>query len=200
MVNKKGNRQVERTNQAIRAAYLELLEESPSKKIKISEICERANISRPTFYNHFQTKDEIFLSHLDEILDEMFIQYRNLHFQNEDEAYVNFGKASSEFFSLWQSRADLYKLIKDVQADCLLIDKLKDHHLKTYHIIAKHNYPLHDPDILKYFISHISYVFFSVLDDWMENGMKRSPEEMGELLAVFYKPLMIEELSKKFGG
>ena len=196
MVNKKGNRQIERTNKAIQGAYLELLEESTSKKIKISEICERANISRPTFYNHFQTKDEILLNHLDEIIDEMFIQYRELQFKDEKEAFQNFEKASTQFFTLWQPKADLYKLIKDVEAEGLLINKLKDHHLKTYHIIAKPNFPINNPEILDFFISHISYVFFSVLDQWVRCGMKRTPAEMGELLAIFYKPMVIKEISE----
>jgi AcrR family transcriptional regulator len=198
MVNKKGNRQIERTRNAIVDAYLELLNKSSSKKIKITEICHRANISRPTFYNHFQTKDEILLAHLDEIIEEMFIEYRELQFQSEEEAFSNFEAASAQFFKLWQSKSDLYNLIKDVQAERLLINKLKDHHMKTYHIIAKHNFPINDPEILDYFISHISYVFFSVLDQWMRCGLKRSPEEMGKLLAILYRPLVIKGLSERY--
>lgn len=200
MVNKKGNRQIKRTNKAIQVAYLELLQESTSKKIKITDICERANISRPTFYNHFQTKDEILLSHLDEILDEMFIQYRKLQSTTEEEAFSNFDTASTQFFTLWQSKAELYALIKNVKAEGLLIEKLKDHHLKTYHIIATHRFPIEDPEILDYFISHISYVFYSVLDQWMKTRMKRSPDEMGELLAIFYKPLVIKQISERYLG
>lgn len=128
----------------------------------------------------------------------MFIQYRELQFENEEEAFQNFGKASTQFFTLWQPKADLYKLIKNVRAEGLLINKLKDHHLKTYHIIAKPNFPINDPEILDFFISHISYVFFSVLDQWVRCGMKRSPEEMGELLAILYRPLMIKGLSERY--
>ena len=198
MANKKGNRQIGRTRNAILGAYLDLLRESPSKKIKISAICERADISRPTFYNHFQTKEEVLLSYLDDIIDEMFIEYRELQFKTEEEAFSNFEAASTQFFKLWQSKADLYKLIKDVQAEGLLINKLKDHHLKTYHIIAKQKFPIHNPEILDYFIAHISYVFFSVLDQWMRCGLKRSPAEMGELLALFYRPLIIKGLSERY--
>ena len=198
MANKKGNRQIERTRKAIVNAYLALLQESPSKSIKISAICDRANISRPTFYNHFQTKDEILLTYLDEILDEMFIEYRDVQLKDKEVASINFISASTQFFFLWQSKANLYKLIKNVQAEDLLISKLKDHHLKTYYIIAVHKYPLDDPTILDYFIAHISYVFFSVLDQWMKNGMKRTPQEMGELLAILWTHwnLLIENMAQ----
>lgn len=198
MVNKRGNRQTHRTNKAIQDAYLELLSNSSPKKIKITEICQRANISRPTFYNHYQTKDEVLLAYLDEILDEMFIEFRKLQLENEKDALANFETASTQFFSLWRRKDNLYKLIKDAQAECLLIDKLKDHHLKTYHIIGENNFPISDPEILEYFISHISYVFFSVLDQWMENGLKRTPAEMGKLLTELYEPLGIRKLSEKY--
>ncbi len=198
MVNKIGNRQIKKTRQSIQNAYLALLQESPSSKIKITEICNRANISRPTFYNHFQTKDEILLTYLDEILDEMFIEYRDLQFKKAEDSFHNFVSASTQFFSLWQSRTDLYKLIKNVKAEDLLIKKLKDHHRKTYHIIAKPEFPIGDPEILNYFISHISHVFFSVLDQWMTNKVKRTPEEMGELLALLYEPMLIKPFSKRY--
>lgn len=198
MVNKKGNRQIERTRKTIVNAYLSLLQESPSKKIYISEICQRGNISRPTFYNHFQTKDDVLITYLDEILDKMFIEYRELNSESEEVVFSNFKLASTHFFSLWQSKSVPYQLLKSIQAESLLIEKLKDHHRKTYHIIAIPEYTIKNPDILEYFISHISYTFFSVLDQWMENGMKRTPEEMGEILGALYDPLLVKSLAEKF--
>lgn len=185
MANIKGNRQIEKTRQAIVNAYLVLIQELPSKAIKICAICDRANVSRPTFYNHFQTKDEILLTYLDNILDEMFIEYRNRQSKRKEDAFSNFESASIQFFSLWQSKADLYKLIKNIHAENLLIQKLKDHHLKTYQVRALPDFPIGDPEILDYFISHLSYVFFSILDQWMKNGMKRKPQEMGGTIGYF---------------
>jgi AcrR family transcriptional regulator len=200
MVNKKGNRQIQRTRQAIQNAYLGLLQESPSRKIKISEICESANIARPTFYNHFQTKDEILLNYLDELLDEMFFEYRAFQADKERSSFSNFQSASTQFFQLWQSKAELYKLIKTVGAEDLLIEKLKEHHLKTYHLRAKPAYPVNNPEILAFFISYISYTFFSILDQWMTNDMKRTPQEMGELMATIYEPMVIRSLSERYNS
>ena len=198
MANKKGNRQIGRTRKAIVNAYLALLQESPSKSIKISAICDRANISRPTFYNHFQTKDEIFLNYLDDVLDEMFIEYRMMQAKTQEEAFSTFQSASTQFFRLWQSKADLYRLIIHTHAENMLIDKLKDHHLKVYHLRVVPRFPVGDPEILEFFISHISYVFFSGLDQWMRNGMKRKPHEMGELLAILYEPMVIQSLAERY--
>lgn len=51
----------ERTLKFLREAVTELLHEKPFQKITVSEICERAMVRRPTFYRHFQSKDDLLL-------------------------------------------------------------------------------------------------------------------------------------------
>lgn len=41
------------TENKIQNSFLELLEEDPLKPIKVIDVCQRANISRGTFYNHY---------------------------------------------------------------------------------------------------------------------------------------------------
>lgn len=41
-------------------ALVDLLKKKPMKDIKISELCELANVSRATFYNNFNSVDEVF--------------------------------------------------------------------------------------------------------------------------------------------
>ena len=47
-------------------ALLELLEEQPFEKITVAALCRQAEITRATFYLHFQDINEV----LDELLDE----------------------------------------------------------------------------------------------------------------------------------
>jgi AcrR family transcriptional regulator len=198
MGNKKGNRLTVRTREALIGAYIELLHEKRTpEKIKIKEICERAGLSRRTFYSHFETKEEILLTYLDEILDEMFVDFRNRRLE-EKGSVANFPIAATRFFQLWQSQAELYSLIKQTKSEELLINKLKEHHLKTYYIIADHVFPVEEPEILNYFISHISMVFYGVLDEWMGNGMKRTPEEVGRILGGLFDPMTIKNMSDQF--
>lgn len=42
------------TKQAIKAAFLELLDEKPLNKISVRDIVERCGINRNSFYYHFQ--------------------------------------------------------------------------------------------------------------------------------------------------
>jgi AcrR family transcriptional regulator len=51
-MNEEG-RKVKYTRRVIREAYFELLREKPITKITIAEICEKADVHRGTFYQHY---------------------------------------------------------------------------------------------------------------------------------------------------
>jgi AcrR family transcriptional regulator len=58
----KSDRRVERTLSALLQAFIGLVIEGNYRAITIGQIADRANVGRSTFYDHFQTKDEILLA------------------------------------------------------------------------------------------------------------------------------------------
>lgn len=63
---RKMDRRTVYTRNTVKDALLELLEEQPFEKITVASLCRQAEITRATFYLHFQSLDEV----LDEVLDE----------------------------------------------------------------------------------------------------------------------------------
>ncbi len=55
----RGQRQTERSKQALTTALLELLRQQSYQSITIQDIAGRANIGRSTFYRHFQSKADV---------------------------------------------------------------------------------------------------------------------------------------------
>ncbi len=66
----KQDRRVQYTKKALRESLLSLLQEKPLEKIGVTELCERADINRSTFYVYYGSPQEL----LNTILDEMFDQ------------------------------------------------------------------------------------------------------------------------------
>ena len=58
----KRDRRVERTRERLQQAMSELVRERRYDTITIQEITDRANVGRTTFYLHYGSKDELFLS------------------------------------------------------------------------------------------------------------------------------------------
>jgi AcrR family transcriptional regulator len=56
------NRRAQRTRDDLQKTLIELMGEKAYDAITIQDIADRANIGRTTFYLHFNTKDELFLS------------------------------------------------------------------------------------------------------------------------------------------
>jgi AcrR family transcriptional regulator len=61
------DRRVRRTQQLLRQALFELIEEKGYDRTTVQDILDRADVGRSTFYNHYQTKDQLLLSGLDEL-------------------------------------------------------------------------------------------------------------------------------------
>ncbi len=71
MANRRAGREDRRviyTKQAIKDALLEQMKEKSFEKLSISGVCEAAQITRTTFYSHYDRLDQV----LDELIDEAF--------------------------------------------------------------------------------------------------------------------------------
>ncbi len=52
------DKRIEKTLTNLNIALFTLLQKTPYDKIGVNDLCELANIKRPTFYNHFENKDD----------------------------------------------------------------------------------------------------------------------------------------------
>ena len=69
---KHDNRQARRSRKVLQSALLDLLCDKTYNKITISDITRKADLARPTFYAHYETKDHLLTSIIDEFLKKFF--------------------------------------------------------------------------------------------------------------------------------
>jgi AcrR family transcriptional regulator len=67
-VKRQGNTdlRIRRTRQRLGAALIALIEEKAIHEVTVREVLDRAKVGRSTFYVHYQDKDDLFLSQLEE--------------------------------------------------------------------------------------------------------------------------------------
>ena len=53
------DRRILRSKRALRDALIELMEERSFDGFSVNDLCERADLNRGTFYNHFRDKDDL---------------------------------------------------------------------------------------------------------------------------------------------
>ena len=69
----KMDRRVERTRESLQKALMELIAERGYDSITIQEIVDRADLGRTTFYLHYNSKDELFMSCHEAIISEFHL-------------------------------------------------------------------------------------------------------------------------------
>jgi len=178
------DRRKQKTLDAIYDAFTSLIGEKDYSSITIQEIIDRANIGRSTFYTHFQTKEELSKSLCKMLYDHIF------------ESAANGGHHHGAFTSDSSSSSIFCHILHHLQED--------DHHILTLlscdsngmfaeyfknemaHLIS-HTFTNVTPDLPEDFvINHISCTFLEIVQWWIKNDKKETPEKLEE---YFYKTI-----------
>jgi AcrR family transcriptional regulator len=165
------DRRSQRTRLLLGAAFVELLREKGYSAITVSDIIERANVGRSTFYSHYRDKDDLFVNELDrviELLNDRFTNQEDMPFFPSLGLFKHVGHEYELYKALlWTPGIDL--LIKHLQTSL------------TYRIeqgLKKDGRKFEvQPAILASFIAGS---FLTLLKWWLENKMAYSAEEMDD--------------------
>lgn len=168
-------------------ALFNLLKTNAFDKIKISEIIEVANISRPSYYRNFDNKISIIT---------YFI--KNIYNWNVKNKLIN-AKVNKKF--------DEHGFIKFYEASLQTSLEFKDYFL----ILDKNNFSglivdlttengfyaignMSNNSIDKYIINHLTGFFCNIRMQWLKNGAKESVHDMAMFLVSILKDNVIEKL------
>lgn len=100
------NKQSERSKRWLIDALFQLMNKQPFQKISITEITDKAGVSRLTYYRNFTSKEDIILTYFDQEFDEFFKQYL---IPNNKTMSIHEGIES--VFTYWKKGADKIKLL-----------------------------------------------------------------------------------------
>jgi AcrR family transcriptional regulator len=168
----------QRSRRWLYAALLQLMKEKPFREIQITEIADRAQVARPTFYLHYSSKEELLLSQVDVVFAE---------FLNELSDAIALGdydrkKYSILIFQYWERNAEILRMV--VQAD--LHEKFRER-LRKYFLLAISQLTsrVEDPNTgeptREFIIDFESGGAYQLLTQWIIRGMPYSAEQMGSL-------------------
>lgn len=97
------DKRITKTKRNIKATLTALLQEMPFEKISVAEICRRGDISRITFYAHYEDKyalaEEIFSDHIQEAQD----KYHTLQAENnpKNNGFIGYQNLLDAILSLY---------------------------------------------------------------------------------------------------
>jgi AcrR family transcriptional regulator len=121
----KTDRRVQRTRELLQNALIELISERAYDAITIQDIVDRANIGRTTFYAHYSSKDELFLSCHEAVVSEF--HFGPLHSVSREELLSPEAppRVISAFRHLLDTRALLHPIFHGKDSP-LLLRRIRD--------------------------------------------------------------------------
>lgn len=106
----KNNRRVLVTKKILKESLLQLMKEKPISKISIKEICDLSEMSRSTFYLHYQDQFELLTDIENEVLDKSFESLSDLEgaFNTIEsiESFLNYIRTNKETFGVLLCQSD----------------------------------------------------------------------------------------------
>lgn len=162
--------------QRLTKSFKELAKKQAIDKMTIHEITDQAGVIRSTFYHHFQDKYQL-LEHIFQkevmgpavplIQNEMFTEAVVLIFVQllgDKEFYGRVYRFEGQ---------NSFESILNASIEQIMLEHIRSHSINR---IAKHE--LMSAEMLA---AYYSKLWTTVILSWMEDGMKTSPQEMGEI-------------------
>jgi AcrR family transcriptional regulator len=173
--SRKKDRRVVRTRDTLGDALVALMREKNFEKITVQEVLDRAGVGRSTFYVHYRDKDDLFLSDVEDF------------FENCSTALTRQGASPKrllpvkEFFTHVREAREFY-------AALVRSGKVSDVHALGRGFFARsieERLQLAglkiEPAQRSAQANALAGSFFSLLDWWVDKGMKADPKDMDEL-------------------
>jgi len=180
---------VKRTRKWLQEALLFLMLEKPFSKISIAEITDKAEVSRPTFYLHYRSKDEV----LEDYLDSMYTNFM-VDMETNLESIIG-GKMAIKLYEQIFDQAVFLRSLIDSEVSNLVVHKL---HQYCYEVIKKSLdqslFPGCDDTTWDFVIASIAGSVYAVSVQWLQMDMPMSAKEMGELTMQLIRPGVREVL------
>lgn len=180
-----------RTKESIRNALIELIEEKGFEAITVKDITTRAKINRSTFYSHYEDKYNLMEICEKEIMSEMaHIAKQNFpEVISELEAHSHIVKPlniAAAIFEFIDKNSAFMKAALSPKGNLSFQETLKDFMWRT--IFEDHpDAFIKKEDLLvpgEYLASYISSAHIGLIQQWLHNGKRESPQEMAKILSI----------------
>lgn len=196
MLKAPDDRRAVRTRRMIRNALSELIEEKGYNNISVTDLTARADINRGTFYLHYTDKYDLLEQVENEVIQELDEKVNSTgcldvlspeFINNLDSADITM-PFMINIFEYLKENSKFVKAILGPKGDPRF-------HIKLKNLIKSNLFERNPGNTFKkeamlipqeYFISYVLSAHLGVIQQWLNSGMDKSPEEMTLVLSKMF--------------
>ncbi|KPU43249.1 bacterial regulatory protein, tetR family [Oxobacter pfennigii] len=163
------------------SALLLLMKEKPFREIKITEVVDRAQLARCTFYRYYKSKEELLMRCCESIFEELAASM----FMGD---HHTFYRTALAYFSFWLEHREFFDLLQESN---MLYFFMQSHDELMFRV-AKEVKPENAEKGGFDFSPKVRYHFFfgmggfwGMANRWLLHGCKESPEELAQYVVAY---------------
>jgi AcrR family transcriptional regulator len=191
-----GDRRVRRTQATLQRALIDLVQERDLPQISVADVADRADVSRSTFYDHYQDVHQLAEAASTSMLDDMFGFVLALDTAPAHPADPPEDPALTAFFAHFAEHAGLYRSLLGPTGSARVIEHVRRRTTAAAHYsgrlapagdtlppqtVGPPDFPLDVP------AAFVAGALLGAAADWLQRGCPRTPLEM----TILTKPLLV---------
>ena len=163
------------------SALMKLLETRPLSDISVSEIASWAGVSRMTYYRNFHSKEEIFSSYLQDILELYEDEGREMNLHAGSELSFHDYRNLLHCFSFFEQYKDFIQVLFKSSMGDMLLRGITDYLLRTYYTA--------DKSVEFYYqLQAFAGSLFNTFIAWVQRDTKESAADISRYVCDIYNP------------
>lgn len=151
--------------QQITKALISLMNKKKINDISISEICDKAQVGRASFYRNYDSKEEVIQHHTNTLINDWAEAI-------DKDPSANIYNFFQSLFQHFQKNQSFYKILYKQNMSSTILAAIRNRLNLNTNI---------GPNAL-YSKAFAAYGIFGWIDVWFSNGMKETPEELNKII------------------
>ncbi|MBO9600241.1 MAG: TetR/AcrR family transcriptional regulator [Cohnella sp.] len=180
------DRRQARTKMLLRNALIELIEERGLEGLTVTDITNRADVNRGTFYLHYRDAPDMLQMVKEEVFESVYRLMRQIDiveligYADRDEAYPKAVIIMEEF----KRNGDFFKVMFGPKGDpsyALRVKEVMREHIASRLALLQPK----DEDMLvprDYLLAYITSAHLGILTHWITSGMREAPEDIALMI------------------
>ncbi|WP_419959846.1 TetR/AcrR family transcriptional regulator [Psychrobacillus sp. BM2] len=181
-----GDRRIRRTKNLFKEHFIQLVKEKGYKNVTVTDIVEKADYNRSTFYLHFKDKEDLAEELVTEILAELEAAFHQPFLDTKIIKYDLILPSSNAFFRHFYNNRDFYRLLNLEDSIPSLKEKFFLKFKDVFEGITYIN-EANEGIVLEHFNTYKMYGSYGVILEWINDGCKQTPEEIADNLLEIFK-------------
>ncbi|MFC4302016.1 TetR/AcrR family transcriptional regulator [Cohnella boryungensis] len=197
------DRRQARTRQLLLQAFLGLIQEKGIDSVTVTDIANRADVNRGTFYLHYRDVPDM----MEKIVEDLYGRFSRLVTRLDPRELIQYADKKEPYpkivdiFEEARLHADIMKVLFGPKGDLSFALRFKN--LLTNNLFNKmeFNFPEDGPRLVPrdFLVAYIASANFGLFLHWVEGGFKETPYQMGLIITQLsnHGPLITSGIRNK---